>query len=135
VSFAIHVLTEEKFSESCYRRFLDSVQNLFGKWNLLKSVPFNEETGHLRIHECWIMAPEDSNDWFRINVQAERRLKDVFVWPFDYEWQLSLETSTGRSILGLGVQIGEWLLAMQSFRFVVAIDRDSGLKDESTDLL
>jgi len=134
MSLAVHLFVAEKFSEDSYRWFLSNVQNLFGIWTLEEAVPFNDDPRYLTIHECWIrsegLPPRES---FRVNIEASKHLKDVFVWEFDYEWHLRLETGAGRSALGLAVQLGGWLLATQHFRFTLALDRDSGLGNEPTD--
>lgn len=97
-------------------------------------MPFNEDSSHLTIHECWIRSKGlSSEESFRINVEACRRSKEVPVWNFDYEWHLRFETGTGRSPLGLAVQLGAWLLAMRRFRFIQGLDRDSAIKNEPTE--
>jgi hypothetical protein len=134
MSFAIHLLVTEKFSKDSFREFLGKVQSLYGTWDLEESVPFNEDQHCLTIHESWVKSGEvSSNDWFRINIAATRRLKEVFMWNFDYEWHLRFETSAGRSPIGLAVQLGAWLVAMHGFRFNVGIDRDSSLENEATE--
>jgi hypothetical protein len=134
MSLAVHLFVAEKFSEESYRRFLSNVQNLFGIWTLEEAVPFNDDPSYLTIHECWISSEGlAADERFRVNFEASKHLKDVFMWGFDYEWHLRLETSAGRSPLGLAVQLGGWLLATQHFRFTLALDRDSGLGNEPTD--
>ena len=134
MSFAVHLFVAQEFSEESYRQFLSDVQNLFGKWMLEEATPFNHDRRCLTIHECWIKSENlPSDELFRVNFEASKHLKDVFVWEFDYEWHLRLETGAGRSALGLAVQLGGWLLAAQSFRFTLALDRDSGLENEPTD--
>lgn len=134
MSFAVHLFMTEKFSEESYRQFLGRAQNLFGKWAVEETVAINDDPRYLTIHECWIKSRNvPDEDRFRINVEANKHLKDVFMWHYDYEWHLSLETSTGRSWLGLGVQLGVWLLAMRSLPFNLAVDRDSSLKNEPTE--
>lgn len=122
----------EKISEKSYRQFLGDTQNLFGQWNLEEIGPFDPDSPYANgIHECWIKASDDPpEDWFRINVAASDHREDSCVWGFDFEWHLRLETGLGRSPLGLGVQLGAWLLAMEAFPFVLALDRDSSMKDE-----
>lgn len=134
MSFAIHLFMGEKFSEESYRRFLDIAQKLFGDWKFEETVTFNRDSRYLTIHECWIKSENlPSDDSFRVNVEASKHLKDVTVWDFDYEWHLRLETGAGRSPVGLAVQFGAWILAMRSFRFNLALDRDSCLENEPTE--
>ena len=134
MSVAVHLFMSEKFSEESYREFLRDAQSLFGIWDLEETVACNNDPSYLTIHECWIKSrgvPDE--DAFRVNVRADKHLKDVFVWPFEYEWQLSLETSAGRSYLGLAVQFGAWLTAMNRFRSTHAFDHDTCLKNEPTE--
>jgi hypothetical protein len=131
MSVAVHLFIAEKFSEESYREFLRDAQSLFGNWNLEGFVDFNNDLNYPTIHECWIQAQDISQvDWFRVNVQAERHLKQTPVWPFEYEWALSFESSAGRSALGFAVQLGAWLLAMHRFDCTHAFDHDTCLKNE-----
>ena len=134
MSVAIHLFVVEKFSEKSYQAFLRDAQSLFGKWKLVETVAFNNDPNCQTIHECWVYSqgvPE--KDWFRINIQADKYQKDEMSPPFEYEWQLSIETSVGRSPLGLAVQFGTWLQAMYRFRFTHALDHDTCLTNEPTE--
>lgn len=134
MSVAVHLFMAEKFSEDSYREFLRDARSLYGTWDLEETTACNSEPGKVTIHECWIKACNvPREDWFRINVAASRRVKEIFVWPFEYEWCLSLETSVGRSPVGLAVQFGTWLMAMHRFPFIHAFDHDTCLKDEPTE--
>ena len=135
MSFAVHLFVTEPFRQEPYDAFLNKARQLYGDWNLEEAVPFNDSTQNLTIHECWVQSKgeADPSRFFRVNIEASRHLKDVPVWPFEYKWHLRLETSAGRTPLGLGVQLGAWLLAMNHFRFSLAFDHDSYLKDEPTE--
>ena len=50
MSYAIRIFMAEHFSEKPYREFIADIQNLFGKWSVTESTPFND-TGWT-IHEC-----------------------------------------------------------------------------------
>jgi hypothetical protein len=71
MSYAIHIFMVDGFPEESYRRFLENVQNLYGKWNLVESTPVYD-TG-LTIHDCFIKsrnAPFD--EYVSVNVRATR---------------------------------------------------------------
>ncbi len=134
MSLALHVFMSENFLEGPYRQFLHNIQGLYGTWYLEELGPLNNDPDCLTIHEGWICSgDEPPHDRFRINIEACRRLQNVLIWDFEYGWHLRLETSTGRSAVGFSVQLGAWLLAMRTFRFNVAIDRDSSLMNEPTE--
>lgn len=134
MSLAVHLFITENISEESYRGFLRAVCNLFGKWELEESLQYSDDSSRSSIHECWIYASGVSDDdWFRINIQADRKNRETNNWPFEFEWSLSFETSAGRSSLGLAVQFGAWLMAMHRFRYINALDHDTCLKDEPTE--
>jgi len=134
MSFGIHIYMADKFSEQSYRRFPGEVQNLFGKWDLVESWAFRVNPRYENMHECWI----ESHDFpvgenVRVNVEATHYVKGVSLGKFDYEWALHFETTVARSVLGLAVQLGSLLLAMESFKWFLVIDRDSSLEHEPTE--
>lgn len=64
----------------------------------------------------------------RVN-ELDANRGDKRTWPFDYEWYLSLESSAGRTSLGIAVQLGAILLAMRKFDWIVFVDHDAWLGD------
>ncbi|SRR6266478_5245227 len=126
MSFAIHLFIAEKFANESYSGFLNDAQHLFGQWNVTGSAPTCDRGP--RIDDCFITSEDlPPGENVRVNVMAKMRHESV-KWNFDdYEWYLSLETSAGRSLLSLAVQLGSLLLATQKFRWTVVVDRDSWL--------
>jgi hypothetical protein len=129
MSYAIRIFMAEQFSEKPYREFIADIQNLFGKWSVTESTPFYD-TGWI-IHECRLESeglPQD--EWVGVWVSARRRLREEKpMWPFDYEWYTGFETGTGRTPLGLAVQLGALVLAMRKFPWVLVEDRDADIDD------
>lgn len=120
----------EKFSRESYQRFLANVQNLYGMWALMEIVPIEDREGG-RIHDCSIESDSKvSGEDVGVSITVDRMTPDV-LWGFEFEWQLSFRTGNGRSSLSLAVQLGALLLATQSFRWFLVIDRDSCLKNEA----
>ena len=126
MSFAVHLFIPENFAIESYRNLLDDARHLFGEWNVTGSNPTC--TARPSIDDCFIISenlPPGEN--VRVNVMASKR-HDTVKWNFDdYEWYLSFETSAGRSVLSIAVQIGSLLLATRRFRWTVVVDRDSYL--------
>jgi hypothetical protein len=117
----------KQFSEQLYRDFLGEIQNLFGKWRVAESTPFYD-TGWT-IHECRLTSHDLPDDeWVNVWVTARRRLREEKpMWPFDYEWYTDFETGTGRTSMGLAVQLGALVLSMQRFPWFLVEDRDAYL--------
>ena len=126
MSYAIRLFMKEPFSEERYLAFLEEMRHLFGQWQI-ESSSGCERSGN-DIHSCAVRI--GAEDWpiaaqCNIWVNAERSPKSY--WPFDYEWCVNLETSAGRTSLGMAVQLGAILLAMRKFEWTVFVDRDAWL--------
>ena len=126
MSYAIRIFSAEPFSEKHYRAFIAELQGLFGRWMVTESAPFSE-TGWT-IHECCLSsdnAVPDDDEWVNVWVAARRRVKgEKPMWPFEYEWFINFETSSGRSGLGMAVQLGALVLAMRRLPWFLVEDRD-----------
>ena len=134
MSFAVHLFSNEDFSEEAYREFLSKAQHLFGSWTLEGDGLCDHQSQYLHIHACWITSEHlPTGEHVRVGVTASRRLKGVVEWGFEYEWSLSFETSAGRSAISLAVQLGSLHLALQTFDWFVVIDHDTHIKDEPTE--
>lgn len=134
MSYAIRIFSAERFSEEHYRDFIAEAQGLFGSWRETESTPFSD-TGWT-IHECCLTSENDvpNDEWVHVWVAAHRRVREEKpMWPFEYEWYINFETGSGRSLLGLAVQLGALILAMRGFPWFLVEDRDSGFdEDEPT---
>jgi len=131
VSYAIRIFMEQPFSEALYRDFIAEAQNLYGKWQVAEASPFHD--AGWTIHECKLTSGDTlpNDEWVGVWVAACRHLRDEKpMWPFDYEWCTDFETGTGRTYLGLAVQLGALLLAMRNFPWSIVEDRDSGFEDD-----
>lgn len=119
----------KQFSKEPYECFLVKARNLYGKWKLVDDVPLDVNSERT-LHECTIESEgSPAGEHFRVWVRAQKMTADV-LWGFDYEWGLHFETSAGRSMTGLVVQLGALLCAMQSFEWFIVIDHDTCIKDE-----
>lgn len=130
MSYAIRIFSAEQFSETRHRGFIAEMQNLFGEWRVAESTPFSSPGW--TIHECCITSEDDvpNDEWVHVWVAAHRRVKgEKPMWPFEYEWYINFETGSGRSVLGLAVQLGAVVLAMQRLPWFLVEDRDSFLGD------
>ena len=129
MSYAIHLFVKEPFSQERYLAFLNEMQHLFGQWHVEESGAF-AETGY-GIHSCVVrIGSDDRPVEERCSIWVGANRGDKRTWPFDYEWYLSLETSAGRTSLGIAVQLGAILLAMRKFDWIVFVDRDAWLGDD-----
>jgi hypothetical protein len=135
VSYAIRIFSAEQFSEKQHRDFIAEVQALFGSWRVTESTPFSN-TGWT-IHECCLSSEDGvaDDEWVHVWVAAQRRVKgEKPMWPFEYEWYINFETGSGRSRLGLAVQLGTLVLAMRRLPWFLVEDRDCGFgEDEPTE--
>ena len=129
MSYAIHLFMKEPFSQERYLAFLEEMQHLFGQWRVEGSTELTE-SGYNNIHSCAVrIGTEDLPIAGQCSIWIDASRGPKNYWLFDYDWSLSLETSAGRTSLGLAVQLGAILLAMRKFEWTVFVDRDAWLGD------